>query len=108
MTGPRPSEPILSAEDHYLWEEVWTPAFLDHAESRSFRRHLEQAKQIVNQALDRPGRALVCVSGGKDSTALGELIAGELGHRPENKEDRAVQAAQALVRALLPRRRGDR
>ena len=77
-------EPVLDERDLHLWEEVWVPAFVAHTRTKAFRRHLEQAKSIVESGLREaksPEHFVMSVSAGKDSTALGELIAGEMGHK---------------------------
>lgn len=81
------AEPVLTERDHYLWNEVWVPAFLDHAQTQAFRRRLEVAKSIVREgvakatALAGSFSVLGSVSAGKDSTAMGELISGEMGFK---------------------------
>lgn len=78
MAPPR-SEPLLSEEDRRLWDEVWTPVFHAHVLSRRFRQRHAQALEWARQGLQQAQRPVLMVSGGKDSTALGELVLGELG-----------------------------
>lgn len=76
------TEPLLTDKDRYLWSEVWTPAFHAHVTTRAFRQRHARALELARQALDLSPTPLLMVSGGKDSTALGELVCGELGARP--------------------------
>lgn len=81
------TEPVLDEQDRYLWDEVWTPALLAHATTQAFRRRHERAKVLVREGIAKAVEVAkafnvtVSVSGGKDSTAMGELISGEMGFR---------------------------
>jgi 3'-phosphoadenosine 5'-phosphosulfate sulfotransferase (PAPS reductase)/FAD synthetase len=99
-------EPILAEEDRSLWQEVWVPAFLAHVRTQGFRKRHTRAKEIAALGLSQCKTPCVYVSGGKDSTALGELIFGELGLSAScasEKDDLDYPGEEAHIEALAER-----
>lgn len=72
------SEPVLTPEDHRVWEG-WRRTFGLHARTQRFRRAVDLAKRTAERALEGAVTPSVSWSGGKDSTALTHLLRVELG-----------------------------
>lgn len=73
------SEPILRPEDHEVWN-AWQKAALAHAQTQAYKRRLDRARAIVDQAIEKVVDLAIMWSGGKDSTAMAHLIRVDRGH----------------------------
>lgn len=68
-------EPRLSADDARLWGS-WRMLALAHARTREHARRVDAARRVVEGALTQEGTWAVMWSGGKDSTAMADLVLG--------------------------------
>ena len=73
-------EPRLSPDDITCWE-TWMLTARAHSATLRFRRAVDRAKVLVDEALlAHPNAALMC-SFGKDSLVMSHMISVEMGHR---------------------------
>ncbi len=72
-------EPILTAEDHRLWE-MWRRTSLVHAKLRRFRHMVDSAKWIIEEGMIKTdGSMAIMLSGGKDSVCMAHVALVEFG-----------------------------
>jgi 3'-phosphoadenosine 5'-phosphosulfate sulfotransferase (PAPS reductase)/FAD synthetase len=74
------AEPILSDEDRECWSD-WIEAALTHSRTLAFKRHVDSARAVLIDVLNRTPDCAVSWSGGKDSTVLTHLACVDLGAR---------------------------
>lgn len=68
------SEPRLRPEDHRIFD-AWMRAALAHSQSSRFRKRVDASRREIEAALSRATDWACMVSAGKDSSALGHLVA---------------------------------
>ena len=54
--------------------EKWRQTFIEYAKSDIFKKHVEEAKKIVKDALKKHEKMYIAFSGGRDSTSMMHLI----------------------------------
>lgn len=101
-----PTEPVLTVRDREVWA-IWEEAFTAHVHTRAFQRRKAAAQAQVVRAQGELRRWTACamISGGKDSTALGELLY-EMGAEvplASEKDDLDYPGERAHVEALARR-----
>ncbi len=67
------NEPLLRAEDYRAWD-AWMKVVWLHRRSLAFRRAVDQARRVTEQALASATKPSVSCSGGKDSIDLAHLV----------------------------------
>lgn len=73
------SEPLLRPEDHEVWN-AWQKAALAHSQTQAYKRRLDRARAVIEQAVEEVEDLAIMWSGGKDSTAMTHLIRIDRGH----------------------------
>lgn len=72
------AEPILTREDHAAWQ-AWMDAASTHAQTKTFLRHLDRSRRVIDTVREVTPDAAVSWSAGKDSTVLTHLVCVDRG-----------------------------